>query len=50
MDSAGGCLEDVNDHIAAPAAMLQALVWPMQSHSDTELSIKLQIFWTVVVL
>lgn len=41
VDSAGGCLEDVNGHTAVSAAMLQAFVWPMQSHSDTKLSIKL---------
>lgn len=48
-DSAGSCFEDVNDHIAASAARLQTLVWPIQSHSDMELSTKLWIFWTVVV-
>lgn len=40
-DSAGGCLEDVNDHTAASAATLQALAWPMQSCGDPELSVQL---------
>lgn len=40
-DSAGSCFENVSDHIAASAAMFQALVWPIQSHSGMELAIKL---------